>query len=904
MDGLDFDGDGDYISIPALSGIKTGAYMLEVLLRTDRHDDAPARGVIGSSSNLELATDLPSSNFGVAVGIKPGKFVSLIQAVNVQGKGLYYVDGRYVSDWDNKGSSTASTIRVDIGKSGRVGLPTFKGRIYEVRIHNVKWGETSVLQNFNKYRAVDDSTIIAHFKLGKARNGILYSERGDVAAQVYIKPRLEQLQFDGIRFTDANQFGQLPMSDKYCGTGTYTVEAWIKPDVVDANSRFLVRGIQFAPRVAIQNGGLSARWYTASNGFKQVDSPKNLIKAGVWQHIAVSWDGQQIGLYVNGVLVKGGSHEGGLQKGATEIAVGRRELNKTTENYLGSIEEVRIWNTARTQAEIGRYMKYRLIGNEPGLVAYYPISLVDTNPLKDYGPNGLHGKLNGIVSAIVPVGANSPTTSTTNSPVQRKQVQAVGHSHLKIGGREVMVADMRLSDDEFWFKGNINLFPADSKLKVSGLAEALIKKDSLYLYSDTEVALFGMTLSKSKMLITHQQMRIEGQFLGINTLLDVVWSGNDPRFTGRVWADYSRTFDIGAIYINGVRMCDNYRISLDVGFDIGLDITKSAFKANVAAKFKVADVGFDYSFTLDSAFPDLDALGDYLRDELAANASKYLSHIFSSALNYITEAVDGALEFLGNNLVQLGNILGGAFQTAWTEVADFWIQAGGEFVDLYQVLRGPLAVGLNDLASKFKQLGAGFGEIAEVFQGWGNTLSDTAGALINGAGATIDQAVSVMEDLGKNVTEAGVAIKNAVGEQWNAITQALNKYYDPNLVARVLKEDLGRTVNQVASIYKAISLDLDKAYDAVAFAFGGGNLASKAFRSAGYICDDVGKMLRRYFDVSQVSSILKGSGYSTKEVTSMLKSVYNYSKSQAESILKGIESDVNVIGDALKQVFG
>jgi concanavalin A-like lectin/glucanase superfamily protein len=39
--------------------------------------------------------------------------------------------------------------------------------------------------------------------------------------------------------------------------------------------------------------------------------------------------------------------------------------------FTGSIDEVRVWNFARTQSEIARDMGFRLAGNEPGLVAYY-----------------------------------------------------------------------------------------------------------------------------------------------------------------------------------------------------------------------------------------------------------------------------------------------------------------------------------------------------------------------------------------------------------------------------------------------------------------------------------------------------------------------------------------------------
>jgi hypothetical protein len=40
-------------------------------------------------------------------------------------------------------------------------------------------------------------------------------------------------------------------------------------------------------------------------------------------------------------------------------------------HFTGSIDELRIWNTVRSQAQIQQNMNFRLIGNEAGLVGYY-----------------------------------------------------------------------------------------------------------------------------------------------------------------------------------------------------------------------------------------------------------------------------------------------------------------------------------------------------------------------------------------------------------------------------------------------------------------------------------------------------------------------------------------------------
>jgi hypothetical protein len=60
--------------------------------------------------------------------------------------------------------------------------------------------------------------------------------------------------------------------------------------------------------------------------------------------------------------------------------------------FKGNLADVRIWNRARTQAEIAQDMARRLSGREAGLLAYWPL---DNRTTKDLSPAKLHGVLQG-----------------------------------------------------------------------------------------------------------------------------------------------------------------------------------------------------------------------------------------------------------------------------------------------------------------------------------------------------------------------------------------------------------------------------------------------------------------------------------------------------------------------------
>ncbi len=61
--------------------------------------------------------------------------------------------------------------------------------------------------------------------------------------------------------------------------------------------------------------------------------------------------------------------------------------------FAGTIDEVRIWNYARSQTEIRRDMCRRLTGNEPGLVGYWRFDECSGNIAFDASGNGNHGTL-------------------------------------------------------------------------------------------------------------------------------------------------------------------------------------------------------------------------------------------------------------------------------------------------------------------------------------------------------------------------------------------------------------------------------------------------------------------------------------------------------------------------------
>lgn len=136
---------------------------------------------------------------------------------------------------------------------------------------------------------------------------------------------------------------------------------------------------------------------TTSNGFFQTP-PVCEIELNKTYHAAMTYDGTSLKFYRNGFLLKEIPASGNLilNNWLTTIGDFAPGVLGTPENLNGFINEVRIWNVARTQAEIKTYMNSPLPNPsaQTGLVAYYTFD----NLLNKQGNNSWNGTLSGSAS--------------------------------------------------------------------------------------------------------------------------------------------------------------------------------------------------------------------------------------------------------------------------------------------------------------------------------------------------------------------------------------------------------------------------------------------------------------------------------------------------------------------------
>jgi hypothetical protein len=148
------------------------------------------------------------------------------------------------------------------------------------------------------------------------------------------------------------------------GNSAYTIEAWIRPDSLHTGAIAAWGDYGADNQVnafVITPAGLANYWWAND----LVVSAPDLT--GAWHHVAATFDGTTRRILLDGVVVDSDTPVG---HGSTpnNFRVG---LANVGQYFHGQMDEIRIWNVSRSDAQIQETMRRQLLGNEPGLVIYY-----------------------------------------------------------------------------------------------------------------------------------------------------------------------------------------------------------------------------------------------------------------------------------------------------------------------------------------------------------------------------------------------------------------------------------------------------------------------------------------------------------------------------------------------------
>jgi hypothetical protein len=176
---------------------------------------------------------------------------------------------------------------------------------------------------------------------------------------------------NALNFNGKNTFVNIPDNSNLRFTSNYTIEAWIKPDSLN-----FLAGIVSKYQSGGSNGftlRLSLTAPYSGINFDELNTANGILTTGKWYHIAAVNNAGTRTLYVNGVNIPLTGTPITISSSNTDsIRIGADFASTSNGRYFkGNIDEVRIWNTARSQAQIIASMNGPLLPSTANLLAYY-----------------------------------------------------------------------------------------------------------------------------------------------------------------------------------------------------------------------------------------------------------------------------------------------------------------------------------------------------------------------------------------------------------------------------------------------------------------------------------------------------------------------------------------------------
>lgn len=198
-----------------------------------------------------------------------------------------------------------------------------------------------------------------------------------------------------------------------------TVEVWVKPNdvVLDIDRAIVTKTEGGSFNLALNHWSRTSDGRFSFNLYSSIDynSVESSEHTGInsWFHIAGTFDGNLMRIYVNGQLEGTQNNPGTITSSSVPMLFGAEpQEGLVISHFKGQIDEIRIWNYARTGEEIMQFMNIALKGNEPGLVRYWNFDEGSGQVVHD-----IVGYQNGQLGEIESPDTFDPTWSLDSAPV-------------------------------------------------------------------------------------------------------------------------------------------------------------------------------------------------------------------------------------------------------------------------------------------------------------------------------------------------------------------------------------------------------------------------------------------------------------------------------------------------------
>lgn len=393
--GLHFDGIAQNMTVPQNINLKYSPFTIEFWAKRER---------TGIKECLISHGDVATGGLWIGFDAE-NHFVMTLNGTTVTSEAVFTKTGiynHYAAVFDNSGKINSNELRLIVASNdatdvltkttdvnyfgsssilvGYDGTTAFKGNIHDLRIWNQSSSPSEI--GARRYTIVNgyEKGLIGAWSMndayGTLAKDMAFSRHGQVNATWHVSKIGSALNCNsGYALFNSSQL-------EITSTADFTLEFWFK-SLKPSSDEYI-----FSNGKADGTDNSALKWAivaTASDSIKIMNDGKSFAISGKdylnnqWHHFALSVNRRgNMTVYLDGKSKLSQSSGLVTGMGGAGIALGARyympNAVQTTADmhFSGSLDEVRIWNGARNQDLINKFMNHSLRGTEMGLKAYFP----------------------------------------------------------------------------------------------------------------------------------------------------------------------------------------------------------------------------------------------------------------------------------------------------------------------------------------------------------------------------------------------------------------------------------------------------------------------------------------------------------------------------------------------------
>jgi len=272
----------------------------------------------------------------------------------------------------------------EIGKAEGTAYEPFEGFMHEVRVWRKYRKDTDLAATFYKELLGRELGLIGYWPLDEGEGSLardkVQGRNAEVQSNWSLKPDTYGAQLTGGHL-------EFPGSVAYNAATDFTIEFWFKGNQPSGEATFISTGI------GVDGADHKTGWSvnaTSLGQFRVINDDQEFIAVdsnffdNQWHHFALVVNRvANISAFIDGNLQNTLSSDGWKGFGGPQLWMGAHgvispfEPVKADQQFIGLIDEVRVWELARKQAQIERDRFMRLDGDEIGLNLYVPFEEYD-----------------------------------------------------------------------------------------------------------------------------------------------------------------------------------------------------------------------------------------------------------------------------------------------------------------------------------------------------------------------------------------------------------------------------------------------------------------------------------------------------------------------------------------------